>query len=682
MRLKALFTFLLLLCVSTTWAQRTVLLEHFSGASCGPCAAANPALMRLVKANAGKMVMIKYQKNIPGYDPMYLDNTTDVDNRLSYYGVRGVPNSEMDGNVFNDHPANLTQAKIDARQAVATPFTLTVNHQYTQLDSVITTVTVSSNAAVTAALKLHVVVTEAEIVYPTPPGSNGEKVFEHVMKKMLPSNAGTDLTGITAGFSRTYTFRAKINKVYDVSQVEVVAFIQNPTTKEVFQAGKSDPNLPFKLNLNRVDTAAKPGKLLTAAGASQVDMTFNSTLDSTATYRLVIDKKTIPMGWTAELIVDGVSKGDSTEMPATGRLNKNFQLKVTPSGAGKANIAVNAYSSTFFPKYKVATFYNFYRTGENLALTYMDNNYTRYNSWIKNFPRRGSSLILSYADLANLQPSDINKDNAPRLFIFSGSQYGQNMGLSPDWLTAINNYLLSGGRLMVAGQDFAWSFLGLTDNSGTPINPPQEGSDLFENLGVRYLADQSSENRIEAVASDYVLNVVPATRVSGTASSIYSDVLATAGTGVGTLQYKSYPDSLAGIRNMGTGTTPYKTMYFGFLLENLDTTARTQIINRTVDWFDDMITSRDLDKSIGEISGLYPNPSNGATVLSFANLNKDLTLSVIDANGREVYATVVKSGSTSERVETTGLAAGIYMMRLMDGGQTISTKKFILTSNQ
>jgi len=226
-----LFTFLLLLCVSTTWAQRTVLLEHFSGASCGPCAAANPALMRLVKANAGKMVMIKYQKNIPGYDPMYLDNTTDVDNRLSYYGVRGVPNSEMDGNVFNDHPANLTQAKIDARQAVATPFTLTVNHQYTQLDSVITTVTVSSNAAVTAALKLHVVVTEAEIVYPTPPGSNGEKVFEHVMKKMLPSNAGTDLTGITAGFSRTYTFRAKINKVYDVSQVEVVAFIQNPTTK-------------------------------------------------------------------------------------------------------------------------------------------------------------------------------------------------------------------------------------------------------------------------------------------------------------------------------------------------------------------------------------------------------------------------------------------------------------------
>jgi thioredoxin-like negative regulator of GroEL len=40
-------------------AQRVVLLEHFTQASCGPCATLNPAVQTLINANQGKIITIK-----------------------------------------------------------------------------------------------------------------------------------------------------------------------------------------------------------------------------------------------------------------------------------------------------------------------------------------------------------------------------------------------------------------------------------------------------------------------------------------------------------------------------------------------------------------------------------------------------------------------------------------------
>ncbi len=45
---------------------------------------------------------------------------------------------------------------------------------------------------------LHTVVTETDIEFATPPGSNGETKFYDVMRRlMLPSNSGQSLNGIS-----------------------------------------------------------------------------------------------------------------------------------------------------------------------------------------------------------------------------------------------------------------------------------------------------------------------------------------------------------------------------------------------------------------------------------------------------------------------------------------------------
>lgn len=46
--------------------QRLVLVEHFTQASCGPCASQNPALKAVLDANQGKVVALKYQTSWPG----------------------------------------------------------------------------------------------------------------------------------------------------------------------------------------------------------------------------------------------------------------------------------------------------------------------------------------------------------------------------------------------------------------------------------------------------------------------------------------------------------------------------------------------------------------------------------------------------------------------------------------
>ena len=64
--MKKLYTLALAMFVGVAvnaQSQRLTLLEEFTQASCGPCAAQNPALNTLLAGNETKTVSIKYQTN-------------------------------------------------------------------------------------------------------------------------------------------------------------------------------------------------------------------------------------------------------------------------------------------------------------------------------------------------------------------------------------------------------------------------------------------------------------------------------------------------------------------------------------------------------------------------------------------------------------------------------------------
>jgi hypothetical protein len=233
-----------------------VFVEEFTQASCGPCAAANPAFNKLLLANTAKVNFIKYQTSWPGTDPMNKQNKTEVAVRASYTRADqvGVPFAVMDGvsvkgGGYEGAPGALTQSKIDAAYAVSSSFDMKLIHWFNAAnDSIFISCKITCNKAMNMTTpKLQVAMIEKTITFTTAPGTNGEKVFEHVMRKMYPDAGGTTMaTAWTAGQSQTYTFKAAIpSYIYKKSEIATIAWIQDDKDQSVKQSAyNADPNIP------------------------------------------------------------------------------------------------------------------------------------------------------------------------------------------------------------------------------------------------------------------------------------------------------------------------------------------------------------------------------------------------------------------------------------------------------
>jgi hypothetical protein len=226
-------------------STRLILFEEFTSENCPPCATYNPAFNELLNANPTKVVAIKYQNDIPSPGPMYYHNTTDVEARQTYYSNTSSPNAKGDGTGItipsSGHPAYVTQTLINNRYAISSPFTIDVSHYLSSDgDSIYAHATITCTAATTATMVAQMAIIERNIYFTSAPGSNGEKIFEGVMKKMLPSASGTAMTSAqTVGMITNLDYGWQLANVYDTNQLAVVVFVQNNTTREVYQSGFS-----------------------------------------------------------------------------------------------------------------------------------------------------------------------------------------------------------------------------------------------------------------------------------------------------------------------------------------------------------------------------------------------------------------------------------------------------------
>jgi len=327
-----------LLSLSAFGQNRMVLVEHFTQASCGPCATQNPALKTLLDANPTKVVALKYQVSWPGYDPMYLQNPTEVDARVQYYGVTGVPNSVMDGSGPGSPGTIVTQSTINNRYNTAAPLNLTASHQWTPgYDSIqigifianAGTSTVTSGAA--GSLKLHVAIVEEEINYPSAPGSNGETSFYQVMRKMVPNQSGTTLADTwTAGQTQMLSFKvAAPAYLANPNEVSIVAFIQDNQGKAVLNAAKTTPQVISGLpDIGIVDFTAG---LCNNSSLPSVTIKNEGSLPiSSATLNISVNGGTpISQNWTGNL-----AAGASTIV--------NFSQLTLPSGENSVNCTVSS----------------------------------------------------------------------------------------------------------------------------------------------------------------------------------------------------------------------------------------------------------------------------------------------------------------------------------------------------
>ncbi len=234
---------------------RTVLLENF--ANSGNTAASEKQQSDFIKDNLIKagldVAKINYHTSFPGSDPFNLANASDQGARALFYDVTKTPIMRLDGlnrasdknqespfstwsNQLNLRALELAKADVQVTAVTGKDGSINVSAVITAIDS-----TLDANSIVhiailerTVALAQLTAVNKAMI-------KSGEVDFEYVLKKMLPTAAGTKLTkALAVGQSEKigpYEWLADPALLYlPKDDLAAVVFVQNGVTKEVQQA--------------------------------------------------------------------------------------------------------------------------------------------------------------------------------------------------------------------------------------------------------------------------------------------------------------------------------------------------------------------------------------------------------------------------------------------------------------
>lgn len=233
--------------IRITERTRTVLVEHFTNNSEEFYVPDASLIINEHVGNAPKdVVNIQYHTNYPGSDVFYNDNPADPSARKLFYGITRIPYTLYGGGTGVDfaRPYDYIIADADSldmkkRSMVDPLFEINLSAGVT---GGIVSVTGDVKALMDISesnMTLNIAVVAREITNVVAP--NGEVVFRNVLRKMLPSAGGTDMKKIwVAGESSVFgEFSWVVSGVYDASELEVIAFLQNNNTKKVFQAASS-----------------------------------------------------------------------------------------------------------------------------------------------------------------------------------------------------------------------------------------------------------------------------------------------------------------------------------------------------------------------------------------------------------------------------------------------------------
>jgi len=206
------------------------LYEKFTSSTCGPCASFNNSVFNAHYTNNNQnFSLINYQVNWPGNgDPYY---TAEVGQRVQYYGINGAPTLLINGKAASTtNPAIVNQLNTEAAKPAF--FGLTATSEIVGNNINITynvTPFISGNFVVQAVV--------IEKLTTGNVATNGETSFKNVTMKMAPNASGTSHTfadGVV--LSNTISTSLAATNIEEMTDLDVVVFIENPTTKEVFQS--------------------------------------------------------------------------------------------------------------------------------------------------------------------------------------------------------------------------------------------------------------------------------------------------------------------------------------------------------------------------------------------------------------------------------------------------------------
>jgi len=244
--------------------SRNVLVEHFTNTLKTECSDANSFVDDIVNKRPGDVIGIQYHTNFDGRDPYYDDNPGDASARILFYGLSKAPYTFIDGGIQSDFAYMYSYANaasridsIDVTNRGLIPALFNIE---------LVTDTISGDLSVSGKIKalkdidadnlvLFLAVTEKENSEYTGPAN--EKVYYNVFRKFIPDAGGITLKNKWAKLDEQTIGNQvwTMENIPDNSDIEVIAFIQNTITKEVYQASSFNYR-NIRVGIEDAETAA------------------------------------------------------------------------------------------------------------------------------------------------------------------------------------------------------------------------------------------------------------------------------------------------------------------------------------------------------------------------------------------------------------------------------------------
>jgi hypothetical protein len=254
--------------------NRTVILEHFTNASDEQSETANAQLNSLVNANELNIVDLQYHTAFPGADPFNQDNPSVPGARVFYYGLSDVPYTILNGGSITPHRFDYDVRPLDPNVVLVeslrdSKFSIRLKPELNENTLEVEAEVFAQEDIPATELTVHLAVIERVITGVT--GNNGETSFESVVKAMLPHAAGTTINeNWQQGVPRYINQSWNPQHIYKSTELRVVAFIQNESSGEIYQAamdtlytdtgisdpGSASPERSFTVYPNPADETA------------------------------------------------------------------------------------------------------------------------------------------------------------------------------------------------------------------------------------------------------------------------------------------------------------------------------------------------------------------------------------------------------------------------------------------
>ena len=229
--------------VSTTPANKNVILEEYTGTNCVFCPDGHKIAQQIVTANPGRVFAINiHQGSFAGTNPNY---TTQWGNALAAQtGLTGYPSGTINRHVFTGSNTALSRSTWVANSATimgtASPVNIAAESTIdwsTRVLTVVVEVYYTGNAA-NDSNKLNVALLQNDILGPQTGGATYNPTMMvgslyrhmHMLRDLLTGQWGVNIPTTTTGtfFTQTFTYTvpAHINNVnINLEDIEVVAFV-------------------------------------------------------------------------------------------------------------------------------------------------------------------------------------------------------------------------------------------------------------------------------------------------------------------------------------------------------------------------------------------------------------------------------------------------------------------------